>query len=50
LISLLLLSLGLSYLVCRLRKHTPGIVMHTMQKLDFFIVNMPLILVGSGRS
>lgn len=46
LLSLLPFSLGLSYLVWRLRNNTPGIAMHTMQKLDFFIVTLPLFLFG----
>jgi membrane protease YdiL (CAAX protease family) len=47
LLSLLPLCLGLSYVVCRLRNNTPGLVMHTLQKADFFLVVVPLFLYGS---
>jgi membrane protease YdiL (CAAX protease family) len=46
LLSLLPLCLGLSYVVCRLRNNTPGLIMHTLQKADFFIVVVPLFLFG----
>jgi membrane protease YdiL (CAAX protease family) len=48
LLSLLPLCLGLSYVVCRLRNNTPGLVMHTLQKADFFLMVVPLFLVGGG--
>lgn len=46
LISLLPLCLGLSYLVSRLKNNTPGLVMHALQKADFFFVVVPLFLPG----
>lgn len=48
LLALLPLCLGLSYVVCRLRNNTPGLVMHTLQKADFFLVVVPLFLYGGG--
>jgi membrane protease YdiL (CAAX protease family) len=48
LLSLLPLCLGLSYMVCRLRNNTPGLVMHTLQKAGFFLVVVPLFLYGIG--
>jgi membrane protease YdiL (CAAX protease family) len=48
LLALLPLCLGLSYVVCRLRYNTPGLVMHTLQKADFFLVAVPLFLYGGG--
>lgn len=48
LLALLPLCLGLSYVVCRLRNNTPGLVMHTLQKADFFLVVVPLSLYGGG--
>ena len=48
LLGLLPLCLGLSYVVCRLRSNTPGLVMHTLQKADFFLVVVPLFLYGGG--
>jgi hypothetical protein len=46
-VGLLPLCLGLSYLVSRLRNNTPGLVLHTLQKADFFLVAIPLFLNGS---
>jgi membrane protease YdiL (CAAX protease family) len=46
LLSLLPLCLGLSYVVCRLKNNTPGLVMHTLHKADFFLVVVPLFMYG----
>jgi membrane protease YdiL (CAAX protease family) len=48
LLSLLPLCLGLSYVVRRLQNNTPGLVMHTLQKADFFLVVVPLFLGSSA--
>jgi membrane protease YdiL (CAAX protease family) len=48
LISLLPLCLGLSYVVCRFKNNTPGLIMHTLQKADFFIITLPLFLFASS--
>jgi len=47
LVSLLPLCLGLSYVTHRLRNNSTGFVIHTLQKADFFLVVVPLILIGS---
>jgi hypothetical protein len=47
LLSVLTQCLGLSYVVCRLKSNTAGLVRHALQKADYFLVVVPLLLHGS---
>jgi len=46
LLNLLPLALGLAFVAVRRRSTTVGIVTHTLHKLDFFILTLPLFLSG----